>query len=207
MRRLVLVLAALATAAVLAACGGDGTAAPATAAGTAGTAGTGTTGTADHNAADVAFAQMMIPHHRQAVEMARLAAGRAADPAVAKLAARIEAAQAPEIETMAGWLASWGQPTAPAAGMHGMGHGGSAMPGTMPGMMSDADMAGLRAASGAAFDRLFLEMMIRHHEGAIGMARAERRDGLFGPATRLAATVEAAQAREVATMRGMLDAK
>jgi uncharacterized protein (DUF305 family) len=201
MRRLVLVLAALATAALLAACGSDDS--TATAAGGTPTGTTGTTGTTGHNAADVTFAQMMIPHHRQAVEMAQLAAGRAADPAVVKLAAQIEAAQAPEIETMAGWLASWGQPTAPAAGVPGMGHGG---PG-MHGMMSEADMAGLRAVSGAAFDRVFLEMMIRHHEGAIEMARAERRDGLFGPATQLAATIETAQAREVATMRGMLDAK
>jgi uncharacterized protein (DUF305 family) len=199
MRRGPLVLAsvALAATATVTACGSDGdspsASAPSTTASVAEVGG-------EHNAADVTFAQMMIPHHQQAVEMARLARDRAADPAVKALAEQIEAAQAPEIETMTGWLAAWGEPTAPPSGGMGGGHDMAAM----PGMMSAEDMVGLEAVSGADFDRMFLTMMIRHHEGAIEMARTEQSDGRFPDAVALARTIETTQVAEIETMRELL---
>lgn len=147
------------------------------------------------NDADVQFAQMMIPHHQQAVEMATLAETRATDPELKQLAAQIKTAQEPEITTLTGWLTSWGQATAQ-PGEHNM-------PGMteMPGMMSDEEMAKLQAASGVEFDRMFATMMIAHHNGAIQMARDEQAEGSNAEAKELAATIEQTQAAEVATLQ------
>ncbi|MFI7130701.1 DUF305 domain-containing protein [Nonomuraea sp. NPDC050153] len=154
--------------------------------------------TASFNDADATFAQMMIPHHEQAVEMADLAETRASDKEVKELAAKIKAAQDPEIQTMKGWLTQWGKPL-PSGGMdHGMGH-------DMPGMMSADDMKKLEAAKGAAFDRQFAELMIAHHNGAIEMARTEQSQGSNAEAKELAKTIESAQQAEVAQMRKILD--
>ncbi|WP_018639051.1 DUF305 domain-containing protein [Parafrankia elaeagni] len=192
---------ALALTATLTACGGDGTpTAPSSATAGSSSGVDDAVNADDYNNADVMFAQMMIPHHQQAVEMAELAPGRAADPAVLTLAQQIGTAQAPEIETMTGWLATWGRPTAmPGAGGHGGGHSTDGM-----GMMSEDDMTALRRASGQDFDRMFLEMMIRHHGGAIAMARTEQRDGRFPDAVALAGAIESTQAAEVETMKGLL---
>ncbi|MFE0675354.1 DUF305 domain-containing protein [Streptomyces sp. NPDC058867] len=160
---------------------------------------------AGFNDADVAFAQMMIPHHEQALEMAELADGRAADPEVVELAGRIERAQDPEITTMKDWLKSWKRPTS-AASMpgtdhgsgHGSDHGGD-------GMMSASEMAELKGLKGAAFDRAFAEMMIEHHDGAIAMAEDERRDGENADARKLAAAVVRGQSAEVEQLRDLLD--
>ncbi|MBB5783511.1 DUF305 domain-containing protein [Nonomuraea jabiensis] len=150
------------------------------------------------NDADVMFAQMMIPHHQQAVEMADLAATRAADKEVKELAAKIKAAQDPEIQTMKGWLTAWGKPM-PSEGMdHGMDH-------DMPGMMSEDDMKKLEAAKGGAFDRQFADLMIAHHNGAIQMARTEQAEGSNAEAKELAKTIETAQQAEVAQLREILD--
>ncbi|MEV0384930.1 DUF305 domain-containing protein [Nonomuraea sp. NPDC050643] len=146
------------------------------------------------NDADVIFAQMMIPHHEQAVETAELAASRAADPEVKELAARIEAAQDPEIQTLKGWLAEWGKPV-PSGGM---GH-------DMPGVMTEEEMAELEAAKGTAFDRLFARLMVVHHEGAIEMARTEQADGANAQAKELAKTIESTQRAEVKELRTILD--
>ncbi|MGV9535086.1 DUF305 domain-containing protein [Streptosporangium sandarakinum] len=148
------------------------------------------------NAADVMFAQMMIPHHRQAVAMAELAETRAADPEVKDLAAKIKGAQDPEIATMTGWLKAWGAPEMPDGGH--MGH-------DMPGMMSDKEMADLKAAKGAEFDRMFAKMMIAHHEGAVGMAETEQAQGADPAAKKLAADIIAAQQAEIKQMRKLLD--
>ncbi|RZS36400.1 uncharacterized protein (DUF305 family) [Herbihabitans rhizosphaerae] len=147
------------------------------------------------NAADVKFAGEMIPHHAQAVEMADLAATRATDR-VKSLAAEIKKAQGPEIETMTGWLRSWNRPVPPVGGEHG-GHG-------MPGMMTADDMVRLSAARGTAFDRLFLELMIRHHEGAVEMANTEKAQGVHPGARALADAVVRAQTTEIDTMRRLL---
>ncbi|MFF0310037.1 DUF305 domain-containing protein [Streptosporangium sp. NPDC004379] len=152
--------------------------------------------TAAFNAADVMFAQMMIPHHRQAVTMAELAATRASDPEVRNLAAKIKGAQDPEIATMTGWLKAWGAPEMPDGGH--MGH-------DMPGMMSEEDMAGLKAAEGAGFDRMFSKMMIAHHEGAVDMAETERAQGADPGAKKLAADIVIAQRAEIGQMRKILD--
>lgn len=150
---------------------------------------------AAHNDADVAFAQGMIPHHEQAVEMAQLARDRAEGDEVKDLAARIEAAQAPEIEEMEGWLADWGEE---AASMGDMDHAGS-------GMMSGAEMEGLEAASGTEFDRMFLEMMVAHHTGAVEMAETEIDDGEFPDAIALAEMIKSAQEAEIAEMEALLE--
>lgn len=151
------------------------------------------------NDADVAFAQHMTVHHQQAVEMSTLAGERAADPQVKKLAVAIGAAQGPEIATMTGWLSAWGQPAAaPDGGGHGTGHE------SMPGMMSAAEMSKLAAAGGAAFDELFLTMMIAHHEGALTMAGEEAARGANPEAKALAAKIVTDQRAEIATMKAML---
>jgi uncharacterized protein (DUF305 family) len=152
-----------------------------------------------HNDADVAFVQMMIPHHQQAVEMATLADTRAKDPELKSLAAKVKSAQEPEIATMTGWLTSRGLPTAQAGGhnMPGMG--------SMPGMMSDEEMAELKAASGVDFDRMFARMMIAHHNGAIQMCRDATAQGSDAEIKALAATIEKDQSAEVAELQAILD--
>ncbi|GAA3587427.1 DUF305 domain-containing protein [Nonomuraea rosea] len=149
---------------------------------------------ATFNDADVMFAQMMIPHHEQAVEMAGLAATRASDPEVKELARKIKAAQDPEIQTMKGWLTGWGKP----APEGGMGH-------DMPGVMSKEDMKKLEGAKGKEFDTLFAQQMIAHHNGAIEMARTERTNGSDPKAKELARTMETAQQAEVEQLQKILD--
>ncbi|MFC3995015.1 DUF305 domain-containing protein [Nocardiopsis sediminis] len=148
---------------------------------------------AEANSADVMFAQMMIPHHEQAVEMSQLAETRAGDD-VLDLAQRIEAAQGPEIERLTGMLETWGEPTEPEGGMD---HG-------MDGMMNDDQMAELEAADGEAFDTLYLELMIEHHEGAVEMAQTELEDGSYPEATEMAQEIVDAQEAEIEEMRGLL---
>jgi uncharacterized protein (DUF305 family) len=153
----------------------------------------------DFNTADVTFAQQMIPHHQQAVTMADLAQTRAADPELKALAAKIKAAQAPEVATMTGWLTAWGQPNAPS---------GHNMPGmdnqSMPGMMSDEEMNSLEAATGGSFDRQFTRMMIAHHEGAVAMAKQEQANGSNEAAKDLAKKIEADQTAEIAVLKSIL---
>ncbi|WP_394326769.1 DUF305 domain-containing protein [Thermobifida halotolerans] len=152
---------------------------------------------AEFNSADVMFAQMMIPHHRQAVEMARLAEDRAGAD-VKELAARIEAAQDPEIEQMNALLESWGQQSV--NGMDDMPH----MDHGMPGMMTDEQMAELENLEGDAFDTMFLEMMVAHHEGAVEMAEQELADGVNPEARQLAQAITDAQEAEIEQMNALL---
>ena len=164
----------------------------------------------DHNAQDVVFAQGMIPHHQQAVEMSDMALTSASSAKVKDLASRIKAAQGPEIEQMKGWLSSWGEPVkakSGGGGMAGMNHGGSSSGSSDPmgmGMMTDAQMKELGAAQGAEFDRMFLTMMIGHHEGAVTMARAEIDKGKYPPAKQLAQAIVDAQQAEITEMQGLL---
>ncbi len=152
-----------------------------------------------HNEADVAFATDMIPHHAQAVQMANSAPSRAASPVVKSLAQQIKKAQDPEIITMSGWLRSWGQPV-PAASTGTM-HMGA---GTGARMMSAADMAGLDKATGPAYDRMWVTLMIRHHQGAVTMATTERTHGTNAGAKRLAAQIITSQNAEITRMRTLL---
>lgn len=170
-----------AAALILSACGGNDS---------------GSASDADFNQADVTFAQQMIAHHRQAIDMARLAQSRAEDPRVKDLATKIVAAQTPEIDTMTGWLQSW-KSDVPSAGMSGMSSG-------MPGMSMGGQMAKLRSATGAEFDQMFLTMMIGHHRSAIEMAKKEQVDGQNRDAVALAEKIEADQTAEIATMQQLL---
>jgi uncharacterized protein (DUF305 family) len=155
-----------------------------------------------HNAADIKFAQQMIPHHQQAVQMADLASTRASNADVKQLALQIKAAQDPEINLMKGWLGQWHQPTGDMSGMS-MGSGSSEMA-SMPGMMSDADMTKLAAANGADFDKQFLTMMIGHHEGAITMAKDELANGQYGASKDLAGRIITSQQAEITRMDALI---
>lgn len=137
---------------------------------------------------DVKFMQDMMHHHAQAVEMSALVASRSTFAPVRQASQRISASQADELRFMSGWLRERGQEVPdvgqPAGGHGGMNHAGMNHAGMamdhagMPGMATPQQMAELAAARGAGFDRLFLERMIHHHEGALTMARAlQRRPG------------------------------
>jgi uncharacterized protein (DUF305 family) len=192
-RRIVLLGAAVGLSGLLAACSGTpASTSPGMDHGmsskTSSTAATGRSG-------DVMFAQMMIPHHQQAVEMAEIALGKAdASSAVRELATGIKQAQDPEIQTMTGWLKQWGA-TTPAGSMD---HGGMGS-----GMMSDADMEALEQASGKAFDEKWVSMMIAHHEGAIDMARQVLATTADPDVKALADAIIKAQTEEITTMRAM----
>jgi uncharacterized protein (DUF305 family) len=164
-----------------------------------------------HNQADITFLQGMIPHHIQAVEMSKLAAQRASSPQVKDLAARIEAAQQPEIDQMNAMLQAWNASMSATNGpsMSGMNHGdmggmGQMDHGSMPGMMSDQQMQQLNTVSGPAFDRMFLQMMIQHHQGAITMAKTELAEGQNPDAKALAQRIIDAQQREITEMQTLL---
>jgi uncharacterized protein (DUF305 family) len=158
-----------------------------------------------HNQADITFAQAMIPHHRQALDMATAAGTKATDPKVKALATRIKAAQEPEIDEMTSWLSDW---AAPGASMPaGESHGDMGGTGPMPGMLTTEEMTAFTSATGADFDRRFLDLMIRHHEGAITMAKAQRQQGLNPSAKALAEAVERDQAAEITEMRTLLSGK
>ncbi|MFJ9315487.1 DUF305 domain-containing protein [Pimelobacter simplex] len=153
---------------------------------------------------DIAFMQMMIPHHAQALTMSRMAPTRAASPAVKALARRILGAQGPEILTMAAWLRDHdlAVPTKddpPDAYDHGK-HGHA----TMHGMLTAAELRALRQARGRAFDRLYLEGMIRHHEGAIAMADVVATKGTDVLVSELAGDIIVGQNAEIDRMRDLL---
>jgi uncharacterized protein (DUF305 family) len=162
---------------------------------------------ASFNDADVAFAQGMLPHHEGAIEMAQLATDRAADPRVRDLAANIEAAQAPEIDTLNGWLDQWGatpsgSASSSSAGMDGMDHSGQDMD-DMGGDMG-MDLDALAAASGPDFDRLFLTQMVTHHQGAVAMAETEIADGEYPDAIAMAESIRDSQSTEIDQMQDLL---
>ena len=161
---------------------------------------------AEFNADDVTFAQGMIPHHQQAVEMSTIALDpeRNAGAEVKDLATRIQGAQDPEIQLMTGWLTEWGQPVDAMTGMEGMeGMETGDMPG-MEGMMSSDEMTGLEAASGPAFDKLWLDMMVRHHQGAVTMSKTAQTDGKAAVVKELAGKIISAQEAEIAEMSKVL---
>ena len=155
----------------------------------------------EHNDADVAFAQNMIVHHEQAIEMADVVLAKGADAEVKAVATRIKDAQAPEIETLESWLTAWGEERTPGGAAHGgMDMGGS----DETTMMSEQEMNALEASQGAELDGMFLEMMIRHHEGAISMAQTELEDGEFSEAKALAQRIIDDQTAEIEAMRRLL---
>ncbi|NUT94325.1 MAG: DUF305 domain-containing protein [Saccharothrix sp.] len=183
-------LAVLTAGTVLAACGGS------TGHDTGSTHTTTTTApSSDRNDADIAFAQGMIPHHVGALDMSKLAQGRTSNPKVLDLAKRIEQAQDPEIKVMTEWLKAWGAAPTPEHGGHGTttGHG-----------MDAADLEKLAQAKDTDFDRLFLELMIKHHQGAVDMSNTELRQGHNAGAKELARRIIDAQQAEIEEMKGLL---
>jgi uncharacterized protein (DUF305 family) len=210
--KLVLLAAAVGFALALTGCGSSVTddntgsaAPPAASSSTASSTGSATPASSPHNDGDVLFAQMMIPHHNQAIEMSdMLLAKSGVDPKVTALAEKIKDAQGPEVTQMTGWLKSWGEdPSIGSAGsadpstgaMGGMDHGSG------DGMMSKADMDALKAADGAKATTLFLTGMIEHHTGAITMANAELEQGANPDAQQLAQTIIKTQQAEITTMK------
>lgn len=156
------------------------------------------TDVAQHNDADVEFAQDMIPHHAQAITMADMVLAQE-DSTLTELAEQIKAAQQPEIDEMAGWLEAWGQEVPDADGHMGM----SGM--DMDGMMSQDDLDSLMGLRDSGFDSMWLVMMIEHHEGAIDMAQEQIADGQHPDALDLAARIASAQQAEIEQMRDMLE--
>lgn len=150
---------------------------------------------ANANDADVMFAQGMIPHHEQAIEMVDIAlANPSITPEVAELAEQIKAAQTPEIDTLNGWLQTWGVDSSQMD--HGsMDHGG---------MMTEQDLADLEAAEGPAVNLMFLDQMIVHHEGAVAMAQDEVDNGQNPDALALAQQIIDTQQAEIDTMQQQL---
>lgn len=147
----------------------------------------------EHNAADTSFAQMMIPHHADAVQMSDMVLAKKDVPApVTALAGRIKAAQGPEIEKMRGWLKDWNEP-AEMSGDH-----------IMSGMMGDEDMKNLKAAQGLEAARLFLTQMIAHHQGAVVMAQKESAVGKNADALKLGKDIVLAQEAEIKEMKELL---
>lgn len=153
-------------------------------------------GSDSHNDADVAFATQMIPHHEQALQMVAMTEGRDLSDDFAQLTTHIHDAQQPEIETMTGWLEAWGE-AVPSGHTH---HEGM----DMSGMMSEDDLDQLGNAADAAFEAMWLRMMIAHHEGAVEMANTELDDGSYQPALELARSIVDSQTHEIDEMRSML---
>lgn len=150
-------------------------------------------GSDDFNDQDVSFVQSMIPHHTQAVEMVDILLEKdGVEDRVLKVADSIRAAQAPEIKQMTKWLEEWDA----SPEMPGMDHGA----GEMGGMMSEEDMSDLEAASGESANRIFLEQMTAHHEGAIEMAQTELDSGKNADALELAQTIIDTQQAEIDEM-------
>lgn len=144
-----------------------------------------------YSGSDIMFAQMMIPHHQQAVDMGTLAETRALSPEVKKLAAEIKAEQAPEINQMEAWLED-------AKASHDMGHDMG-----MGGMLSETEMTALKNAKGAEFDRLYLEGMIEHHKGAIHMAQMIV-DSNNSEVAELGQAIIESQTKQIAYMESLL---
>lgn len=154
----------------------------------------GSTVAAEHNGADTMFAQMMIPHHKQAVQMSAIMLAKdGIDPEIADLATGIKDAQGPEIKTMTGWLTTWGEPVEMRMGGHGM-----------EGMMTDKQLKELESAQGTEASRMFLESMIGHHKGAVGMAEDEISGGQNPEAIALAREIIKTQQAEIKTMQDLL---
>ena len=167
-----------------------------------------------HDDADIAFATAMVPHHAQAIAMTQLALSHAESAEVKELARQMAAEQMPEMIQLRDLLSEWHRPPAATApgmpdtpgmqGMSGMNDSSNAAQGMGPGMMTDQQMRDLSASSGAAFDHLFLRMMIKHHGGGVAMAGTELADGENADAQMLAQNISDSQQAQVTLMLQML---
>lgn len=152
---------------------------------------------------DAGFAYDMSRHHAQAVEIAEVVNGRTTDPEIGVLARDIALTQQYQIGEMRGWLDGWRLPaTSFAEPMAWMGMSGGM---AMPGMASDAELAALRDAPAGDVDRMFLELMIRHHQGGVEMATAAASTATVPYVRALATSIEGSQTAEVESMTDLLD--
>lgn len=157
------------------------------------------------NSADVDYMTMMIPHHQQAAVMTQLVAEKAADEQVRAIAERIAVSQDAEVKLMGTWLTKYGKPV-PGNDPSGHGeHGGhsAAEHASMPGMATAEQLNQLRAATGAEFEKMFLKLMIAHHQGALTMAEAQLSGGVETKAQELAQEVITGQSAEIERMRAL----
>lgn len=151
---------------------------------------------AEHNAADVAFAKNMIPHHQQALDMSAMVPSRTTNRELIIMAKHIALGQQAQIDTLQGLLQQWGEPAAPDhMGYDGMG---------MDGMVDAATMDKLPTLKGTAFDELWLRSMITHHEGAVAMAEPEIAKGENPTAVKMAKIIVDWQQLEIGRMHAML---
>ena len=196
LRRLAAPTIALALAVGLTACGSDDSSSANTA---AVASPNGSVASVALNAADIEFAQGMIAHHEQAIEMAEIALDPkvGASPAVIDLATRIKGAQDPEVELMTGWLTAAGEPVAMDTSE---GHDMS----SMEGMMTAEQMDAMAAMTGADFDQIWLQMMIAHHEGAVSQSQTVKANGSNADVLALADTIINAQQAEITEMQALL---
>jgi uncharacterized protein (DUF305 family) len=151
---------------------------------------------AKHNAADVTFAQKMIPHHQQALDMSAMVPSRTTNRKLIVMAKHIALDQQAQIETLQGLLQQWGEP---AVSDH-MEHGGMGM----DGMVDAATMDKLPTLNGADFDELWLRSMISHHQGAVAMAEPEVAHGENPTAVKMAKIIVKWQHFEIGQMHAML---
>jgi uncharacterized protein (DUF305 family) len=161
---------------------------------------------------DAGFSRDMAVHHLQGVEMANLALERSEDPEVRQLAFDISSTQTNQTGRMQGWLSLWGIPPTggePMAWMAGDAEHSHTMSedGLMPGMATEAELAELRSLSGTEFDVEFLRLMIRHHQGGLGMAEYAAEHAEVPAVARLGRTIAETQSAETGTMTDMLAAR
>jgi uncharacterized protein (DUF305 family) len=194
MKKFVTISAAtIAAALVLAGCSAGGGSMPGMNHGSSGMSSSSAALVGDHSGDDTMFAQSMIVHHTQAVEMSDMILAKQNIPAsVTALAEKIKAAQAPEIEKMATWLQNWNESATMAAGH------------TMSGMMGAEDMAKLEQAQGVEAAKLFLTQMIAHHQGAVAMSKTEAAAGKNPDAVALAQSIVTSQETEIQEMKDLL---
>ena len=163
-----------------------------------------------YNAADVGFANKMIPHHAAALAMADLTRGRGFPPSSGSSPRPSRPlARAPEIEQMVDWLSDWGEPIPPTMRDHvnadALGAGDTKVGGAdIPGMVTDEQLRALHSARGHEFETLWLQTMIEHHEGALELASSEQADGAFGPAIQVAQAVQESEQAELDHMEDLL---
>jgi uncharacterized protein (DUF305 family) len=157
---------------------------------------------ARHTPADVSFMSGMIVHHAQAVVMTALVPERTQNPTIRLLAGRVASSQEDEMALMTRWLRARGE-----AAPDGHGHHGHADHAHMPGMLSDEQLTELADARDTEFDRLFLEFMIQHHEGALVMVEqlfASEAGGQEAQIFNFASHLDSDQRTEIARMRALL---
>jgi uncharacterized protein (DUF305 family) len=198
MRKFLLGVSAVAVVA-LAGCGGEDTAGTASSnmdSKTSETSSGAGAGQSSYNDQDIAFAQGMIPHHQHAVDMAAMADEKATSAQVKELASRIGGAQDAEIEKLTGMLRQWGAEP----GTSGMDHGMSA---DEMGMMTADEMHQLEQATGADFDRMWVQQMVKHHQGALTMARTQLDQGENVDAKTLAQQILDVQEAEITEMQAL----